>query len=69
MSDLYLTKDEVEHITGKKHAKAQRAVLAAMGYSVNLRPDSTFWVPRAQFLEQQVKPRKYKMNLDALNVA
>lgn len=67
MSDLYLTLEEIKHITNKKHNAGQRKVLAAMGYSVNMRPDGTFWVPRAQFIEQP--KQKHAPDLSMFNVA
>lgn len=67
MSDIYLNPEEIEHITGKKKVKAQREVLQAMGYQVKGRPDGTFWVPRAQFLDKPAQGKKYSLNFGALN--
>ena len=66
MSDLYLAPEEIEHITGKKKVKAQRDVLLAMGYQVKERPDGSFWVPRAQFLDKPAGHKKYSQDLGAL---
>jgi len=68
MSDLFLTPDEVATITGKKRFSAQKKVLGHMGYSVKVRPDGSFWVPRAQFSEGESKPaeKKHQLNFGAL---
>ena len=69
MSDLYLTQKEIEHISGKSQQAAQRKALIAMGYIVKDRPDGTFWVPRAQFMDNARPKKAYKLNLEALNGA
>ena len=71
MSDLFLTPGEVIEITGKKRFCYQKAVLEHMGYSVKIRPDGSFWVPRAQFLPTDSKPaeQKHKLNFGALKNA
>jgi len=69
MSDLYLSITEVQDITGRSQGAAQRRALMSMGYAVKDRPDGSFWVPRAQFLEVAAPvslPKKHKLNFGAL---
>lgn len=70
MKDLYLSKEEIREITGRKQPAAQRKSLEYMGYSVKMRPDGSFWVPRAQFLEVGNTPapkKKATLNFGALS--
>lgn len=74
MSDLYLTDEEIKHITKRKYQGAQRKILVGMGYQVKDRPDGSFWVPRAQFFKEQdaqppKAPKQYRVNLGALQDA
>jgi len=69
MSDLYLSDEEVKTITGKVRSSWQKKALEEMGYTVKVRPDGSFWVPRGQFLDaKKVEPeKKYTLNLEALS--
>lgn len=64
MSDLYLSEDEIKHITAKTHKKAQREALSHMGYLVKERPDGSFWVPRSQFNAEPHNAKQKKANLN-----
>jgi len=70
MSDLYLSNTEVQCISGYKQVTAQRKAIISMGYTVKIRPDGSFWVPRAQFLvddkEKAPTEKKYKLDFGAL---
>lgn len=67
MSDLYLTEQEIKHISGKEKQSAQRRALLAMGYIVKERPDGSFWVPRGQFMDNAKPKKSYHLNLGALH--
>lgn len=63
---FWLTEQQVQELTNRVRPSAQLRVLAAMGYSVRLRPDGTFVVPTDQFRADDKKPATYQLNFEGL---